>query len=211
MRRAKIKVCGIVCESDIEKLSSFNVSYVGMVFHEESKRYVDLARAEKIAKKAREFKIEPVAVFTHHSMQKMQKIVETLSLKTIQLHGEVSLKEQSKLPKELSRIYAFHVHENGELEERLEVLKEFRKGRDYLLYDGMEPGSGKFFSWADFEPIEGYPFFLAGGLKPSNVKEAILQTHPYAVDVSSGVEDENGRKSLPKIQAFVEEVESVFV
>ena len=141
----------------------------------------------------------------------MQKIIDLLELKTIQLHGEKSLHEQKDLSKNIARIYAFHVHENGEFEERPSILKDFRKSRDYLLYDGMEPGSGKFFSWKDFEPIEEYDFFLAGGLSKARVKEALLHTHPFAVDISSGVEDASGKKCLKKIKAFIDEVNSVYV
>ncbi|MCH9631612.1 MAG: N-(5'-phosphoribosyl)anthranilate isomerase [Chlamydiia bacterium] len=211
MSKAKIKICGIKNKDHIKEIANYGAHYIGLVFHEESKRYIEPKEASYIAQAAREYHLEPVAVFTHHTASEMQKIIDLLDLKTIQLHGEKSLAEQKNLSKDIARIYAFHVHENGEFEERPSILKNFRKSRDYLLYDGMVPGSGKFFSWKDFEPIEGYDFFLAGGLTSSRVKEALHHTHPFAVDVSSGVEDAKGEKCIKKIKAFIDEVNSVYV
>jgi phosphoribosylanthranilate isomerase len=85
--------------------------------------------------------------------------------------------------------------------------------RDYtdaaaLLLDSHEPGglggTGKVFDWARI-PQTARPLVLAGGLNPQNVARAVRQVKPWAVDVSSGVEDAPGRKNTEKMQAFINE------
>lgn len=75
---------------------------------------------------------------------------------------------------------------------------------EYLIFDSPKPGSGKTFDWSTI-PKDSPPFFLAGGLNPENVKEAIEQVNPFAVDVSSGVET-NGIKDPEKIKDFIRRV-----
>jgi phosphoribosylanthranilate isomerase len=78
---------------------------------------------------------------------------------------------------------------------------------EYLIFDSPNPGSGKTFDWNTI-PETGKPFFLAGGLNPENVAEAIKKTSPFAVDVSSGVET-NGIKDAAKIKEFIRRARSV--
>jgi phosphoribosylanthranilate isomerase len=75
---------------------------------------------------------------------------------------------------------------------------------EYLIYDSPNPGSGQTFDWSTI-PQNGKPFFLAGGLNPENVSEAIKKTQPFAVDVSSGVETD-GVKDAAKIKEFIRRV-----
>jgi phosphoribosylanthranilate isomerase len=77
---------------------------------------------------------------------------------------------------------------------------------EYLIFDSPNPGSGQMFDW-DTIPKTSEPFFLAGGLNPDNVAEAIARVSPYAVDVSSGVENQkSGFKDPAKIQEFIRRV-----
>jgi phosphoribosylanthranilate isomerase len=77
----------------------------------------------------------------------------------------------------------------------------------YRIFDSPNPGSGQTFDWSTI-PETGEPFFLAGGLNPENVEEAIKKTAPFAVDVSSGVET-NGVKNAEKIKEFIRRARSV--
>ena len=86
---------------------------------------------------------------------------------------------------------------------REDILAGIQTKADYLLLDsGM--GSGETFDWNTIPQIEK-PFFLAGGLYPGNVEEAVQNFHPYAVDVSSGVETD-GKKDETKIREFIRRV-----
>ena len=69
-------------------------------------------------------------------------------------------------------------------------------------------GTGRTFDWSVVRPVrEGTSFlFLAGGLTPDNVQEAIAAVRPDGVDVSSGVESAPGRKDPAKVRAFIDAV-----
>ncbi|HHO56742.1 MAG TPA: phosphoribosylanthranilate isomerase, partial [Trueperaceae bacterium] len=81
---------------------------------------------------------------------------------------------------------------------------------DSILLDGINPGSGQAFSWQDAKALAGFPnLILAGGLSPDNVGEAIKVLSPYAVDVSSAVEDSKGNKDPDKIVKFINAAKQV--
>lgn len=198
-----VKICGIKDPETAAYAARQGATFIGLVFEPKSHRFVETERAQAIAKEASRAGAIPVGVFTTHSAQDIEAIAKTVSLEVVQLHGKEAKKACPDLPPHLTRIFALHVEENGTVQE--EALEGLTPKRDFLLYDGVVPGSGIPFNWEEFEPNRSFRFFLAGGLEPGNVSHAIKTKHPTAVDVSTGVEDPVTKTKDPvRIQKFIQ-------
>ena len=198
MTGTAIKICGIKSAREAAYLPS-EVDYAGFVlFYPKSKRNVSIETARK-AFTALESGIKKVAVTVKPTLSQLFEI-EKAGFDYVQIHGEVlpEIFEKTAIP----IIKAFNVSDLNELEKYAgkECVKAF-------VLDSAVPGSGKSFDWEIVNRLDtlGKPVILAGGLDPENVGEAIKTIHPYGVDVSSGVEGENG-KDESKIKAFVQAV-----
>ena len=154
--------------------------YVGFVFAEKSKRYVTPQQAHILSDGLDE-KITPVGVFVDSSFDEINSICKAGTIKIAQLHGnepdELILRLQDT---GIKVIRAFKVQSEADIE------KAENSPADLVLLDSGT-GSGKTFDWSLIKQISR-PYFLAGGLDPKNVSQAIEQLHPFAVDVSSGIE-----------------------
>ncbi|MBO6112196.1 MAG: phosphoribosylanthranilate isomerase [Lachnospiraceae bacterium] len=194
----KIKICGLTSPKEAGYLNINKVDYAGMVlFFPKSKRNIDIKKAEAIRSKL-DKSIKTVAVTVSPDEAQIQAI-ERSGFDLIQIHGSIpdELWEKIHIPV----LKAFNVHDL----DRLDTYKQNDRICGYLI-DASEPGSGKTFDWSIIKNLDmnGRPFFLAGGLTPDNVADAVNELHPYAVDVSSGVEytDRPG-KDPSKIGRFV--------
>ena len=194
----KIKLCGLSRLADIEAVNAARPDYIGFVFAE-SRRKVTPAEAARL--KARlSPAILTVGVFVNAPPETILSLTAAGIIDWIQLHGSESpetirfLKEKSGRPV----LKAFSIQTPADLELAAATPA------DFPLLDNGKGGTGETFDWSLFEKQEK-PFFLAGGLSPENVKEAIERFHPYAVDVSSGVETD-GYKDYEKMKAFMDAV-----
>lgn len=192
----KIKICGFTKVEEIAYIENLPVDFMGMVlFFPKSKRNISIERAKEIIEAVPK-DVHKVAVVVSPTVEQVQEI-ERAGFDFIQIHGTMAedLWENIHLP--VIRAY------NGEAS----AVEDKEKIFAYLL-DAASPGSGKSWDWKEassFNP-KGKKIFLAGGLTPENVKEAVQVLHPYGVDVSSGVERPEGGKDKEKITKFVEEV-----
>jgi phosphoribosylanthranilate isomerase len=133
----------------------------------------------------------------------------------IQIHGKEQL-DSSEIHETISStrlIKTVYVTEEIFNEKVINDLKIF----DAVLMDsfsrGQYGGTGKVHDWTLSKQIRDtvapVPVILAGGLKPENVKEAVLAVEPYAVDVASGVEANPGVKDHKKVRAFIENAKQI--
>lgn len=194
MNDAKIKFCGIKNPEDIEAVNRIRPEYIGFVFWEKSRRYVTSEAAAELKAKL-DPAIQAVGVFVDEDPGVVEKLLGEGLIDLAQLHGqetdEMVRKLQERTGKQIVR--AFQIRTAADMEEAL------KSSADYLLLDSGT-GSGRTFDWSLLRrPLK--PFFLAGGLKPENVAEAIRQFRPFAVDVSSGIETD-GKKDHEKMSAF---------
>jgi len=201
----RIKICGLKDPELAYKAAKEGADYIGIMFYPKSKRVVELATAIEIAKATKKAGAQPVAVFVDHCADKMLEICETADIQIAQLHGEISRREHQFLPEEIKRIYVLHVNNLGEIVNGADPeIKLLKAQRDYFLFDGLVGGMGKQIKIdcvGDF--ARRMRFFIAGGLNKDNVGLIIDRCKPYGVDVSSGVEDEKGNKSLALISEFI--------
>lgn len=203
-----VKICGVTDPETAFYAASRGAQYVGIIFAKQSPRCVDVDRAVAIAKGAKKGGAKVVGVFVEQDAETMQRIADKVELDAVQLHGEVARKSHGELSENLARFYVCPISSDGfALEECHGGLEALDKERDFLLYDGLKPGSGESFDWDVFEPRREYNFILAGGLNPENVKVAIKKKQPDGVDVASGVEQPRLKKDYKLIKAFIQEAE----
>jgi len=187
----KTKICGLFRPQDIETVNLERPDFVGFVFAE-SRRRVTPKQAYALRKQLSPG-IVPVGVFVDEAPENILSLVSQGVIEMIQLHGS----EDEAYIKQLKSLGGLPVIKaNGPADSEA----------DYLLFDGIVPGSGQTIEWASLRHV-GRPFFLAGGLSPENVVEAIRVANPFVVDVSSGVES-GGVKDPQKIHEFIKRVKN---
>lgn len=195
----KIKICGLTREEDIAFANICRPDYIGFVFAEKSKRYVPVQQAAKLSRLL-DTDIIPVGVFVNAPVELVVTLLQDKVIRMAQLHGQ----EDSAYLKELRRrtdqplLQAFSIAGYQDAEAAECSLA------DYILLDQGAGGSGKPFDWQYGKTVRR-PIFLAGGLNPDNVADAVSALHPFAVDVSSGVETGKS-KDIEKMKAFVRAV-----
>lgn len=190
----KIKLCGLSRIEDIEAVNKLSPEYIGFVFAPKSKRYVTKEKAAKLKKQLKE-NILSVGVFVDESPEKIADLLNENIIDMAQLHGHETEGYIQTLRTITDKpiIKAFKVKSDTDLN----VIEN--STADYILLDSGA-GTGSVFNWKLIQNIKR-PFFLAGGLSIENINEAIHMLHPYAVDVSSGIETD-GFKDPVKMEAF---------
>ena len=199
----KIKLCGLSRPCDIDAANQLTSDFIGFVFAKKSKRYVAPEKA-KALREALNPAIKAVGVFVLTEADlcttEPEVIAALLSdgiIDLAQLHGGEDEAYIARLRALTDRplIQAFRIESPADLD------RARGSSADYILLDNGAGGTGAAFDWSLLSGFDR-PFFLAGGLGPGNVAEAITALHPFAVDVSSGIETD-GHKDISKMQAFV--------
>jgi phosphoribosylanthranilate isomerase len=194
----ELKICGLKRLEDIIAVNRHGADYAGFVFFEKSKRYVDPYKANELISLLRA-DIKPVGVFMDEPLDNVVRIARITGVELVQLHGHESEEYVEYVKRTLDRpvIKAYKASEEGALE------KAAQSNADYVMIDSGA-GSGKKFDWSILKDFKR-DYFLAGGLDPESVGEAIRMLEPFAVDVSSGVETD-GIKDEKKIAEFINAV-----
>ena len=191
----RIKMCGLRRACDIEAANELRPDYVGFVFANGSKRYVSLEEA-KALRSMLDPGISAVGVFVDADPSFIEDILDSGTIDMIQLHGNEDggyidrLRSSSSVP----IVKAFRIGDGMDVDEIMSCPA------DHIMLDSGA-GTGNVFDWNMIENMNR-PYFLAGGLSADNVEEAIERLHPFAVDVSSGIETD-GFKDKTKMAAFV--------
>lgn len=195
----RIKLCGLKRMEDIQKANELKPDYIGFVFAQKSKRAVTKELAKELKAKLDE-SIQVSGVFVNEDPDTILELLEEGIIDVAQLHGSEDetyikkLKEKTKSPV----VKAFSI----EGDEDIEMAN--RSSADYVLLDSGAGGTGTSFDWSLVAEMKR-DYFLAGGLTIDNVDASIRMLHPFAVDVSSGIETD-GVKDPEKMEKFVEKV-----
>ena len=200
-----VKMCGITNLKDARKAYEAGADFIGFNFYPHSPRYVSPRTARRILQHLPK-KVAAVGVFVNEREDKMLEIAREVGLDYLQLHGEESPEMVARLARNLPVIKAVRVRDSF----RAAELARFKRASAFLL-DGFDRrrhgGSGKTFRWnMALRAKRAGHIFLAGGLTPKNVTEAIRCAKPYAVDVCSGVETKPGKKDSALVADFMRAV-----
>jgi phosphoribosylanthranilate isomerase len=202
----KVKICGITNAADALVAVEAGADALGFMFYETSPRHVSIPQVAGMLKELPPFVIK-VGVFVDASEDLVMRAIGDCGLNMLQFHGNETPEYCTQFG--LMSVKAFRMRDAGSLA----ALREYPT--DAFLLDAFVAeklgGTGEKFNWelAIEAKKLGRPIFLAGGLTPSNVAEAVQTVQPYAVDVSSGVEATPGKKDHGKVREFIRAAKSV--
>ncbi len=198
----KVKICGITNLDDALAAADFGADALGFVFFKKSPRYISVSNAKSIIEQLPPY-VTPVGLFVNETKKNIEKIAQQTGITTIQLHGDEPPK--SCTIKGCKIIKAIRIASD----ESLELFKQYSDVVSAFLLDAYTEkiygGTAQKFDWDIARKAKKFGrIILAGGLTPENVREAIVHVQPFAVDVSSGVEKQKGKKDHKKMQLFIE-------
>jgi len=204
----KIKVCGMRNPSNIDDLVKLKPDYIGFIFYPKSKRFIGELIPDEIQSLIPVY-IQKVGVFVDEPFDNMLEKFKSNKLDMIQLHGSELPGYCERLKKlDIPVIKVFSV----DVAFDFETVKSYDPFCDYYLFDTaseLRGGSGLKFDWKKLDQYkDDKPFFLSGGIRPTDVEEIKQITHNelYAIDVNSGFEIEPAIKDIPKLKSFIEEL-----
>ena len=192
--KTRIKFCGMMREEDIAAVNRILPDYCGFIFAKGRRRTITAQQASRFYRLL-DRRVKAVGVFLDDSAERIEALAAEGIIDVIQLHGAeddafiTNIKEKTGLPV----IKAFPVRTERDLEAAA------RSPADHVLLDNGNGGTGKRFDWS---LIRGFdrPFFLAGGLGPDNLREALEEISPWAVDLSSGIETDSVKDERKMLQ-----------
>ena len=206
--RTRIKICGFTREDQLAQAAQLGVDAVGLVFYPPSPRNVSIEQAQVLCRAVPPF-VTTVGLFVDAPAEQVREVLRQVPLTLLQFHGDETPAycQQFDLP----YIKAVRVKPGLDL---LQYTTDFASARGLLLdayVAGVPGGTGERFDWTLIPADLPLPVVLSGGLDPENVAEAINNVRPWAVDVSSGVEQGKGNKDLAKMAAFIDGVRNADV
>jgi len=202
--RTRVKICGITRIEDAQAAAQAGADAIGLVFYAASARCVQLPQAQAICRVLPPF-VSVVALFVNAARAEVDRVLEAVPVDLLQFHGSEAADDCSGFARPY--IKAIGMQEGSD---PLAAMAAHPRASGFLL-DAWQPathgGGGAVFDWKLVPAGCDRPLVLAGGLTADNVSAAIERIQPFAVDVSSGVEERKGIKSEAMIQAFMRGVE----
>lgn len=192
---SRIKLCGMSRPEDIAAVNELKPDYIGFVIWEPSKRYVSGKEAGEL-KKMLDPGIKAVGVFVNEIPENVAELANTDVIDLIQLHGD----EDDDYISRLRKLTAKPLIQAIRIVSKDDIIRAEKSPADHILLDSGK-GGGKTIDW-ELAALISRPYFLAGGLNTENVSEAVKKLHPYAVDVSSGIETD-GHKDPVRMREFI--------
>ena len=204
----RIKICGITRVEDGLAAARAGADAIGLVFYGKSPRHVEVAQAAEIARALPPF-VTTVGLFVDPAAAEVEAVLRQLHLDLLQFHGDE--------PPEFCGQFGVPYLKAKRVKEGVDLVQyavRYREAKALLLdayVEGVAGGTGQSFDWGLIPAKLPLPVILSGGLDPQNVEAAIRQVRPWAVDVSSGVEQAKGIKDAAKIAAFMQGVRNAAV
>ena len=201
--RTRIKICGLTRVADAVHAARCGADAIGMVFYPPSPRHIALEQARTISRALPAF-VTRVALFVDADPAQVETVLTHVRPDLLQFHGDES--------PEYCRQFGVPYIKAARVKTDLNLVQYAALYADAqgLLLDAFVPGqpggTGQSFDWALIPENLPLSLILSGGLEPENVRHAVQSVHPWAVDVSSGVEISKGIKDAAKVAKFIQEV-----
>ena len=217
-----VKICGITSPDDAAMVSESGADYLGVLVNiDHSPRSVTPEQAHIV----RASSTIPLILLTFdHGLDQVLSLIEFLRPAGIQLAGNETVAYVKKLRNaatcEIWKSLHVPVDDTRKMNTRelVESMNHYsRSGVDKIVLDSvairknklLKGGTGQAFDWAEVKKIHDYPhpfIFLAGGINPQNVTDALLQAAPDGIDLSSGVEESPGKKDRRLVEELIKNI-----
>ncbi|MEO0687814.1 MAG: phosphoribosylanthranilate isomerase [Cyanobacteria bacterium J06649_11] len=207
----RVKICGITQPQQGKTIASLGATALGFICVKASPRYVTPEQIKAVVEQLPE-QIDKIGVFANSSQEEIAQTLAESGLTGVQLHGDESIEFCQKLRESLPKVEIIKAL-------RIKNTDDFTKAKTYteyvdtLLLDAYHPqqlgGTGKTLNWDTLQQFNpNCPWFLAGGLTPQNVSQALGKVKPSGIDLSSGVETAPGDKDLDKVRELFEKLKN---
>lgn len=211
--RTRIKFCGLSRLEEMHAAVAAGADAIGLVFFEKSARYVEPEAAACFMREVPPF-ISTVGLFVNATAEQVSAVVKHAPVSQLQFHGDESIEECCAAAHAVNRRFlrAIRIKPDMNANDLLKCEAKYRAASHLfagLLLDTWTDafgGAGKLFDWSIIPKELAPRVVLSGGLNAQNVTDAITRVHPYAVDVSSGIELSKGVKDPQKMREFAEAV-----
>ncbi|WP_088155935.1 phosphoribosylanthranilate isomerase [Achromobacter xylosoxidans] len=206
--RTRIKICGLTREQDIDAAVAAGVDAIGFVFYAKSKRCVTPTRAAQLRRMVPAF-VDVVALFVNPEQAEVQAVLDQVKPELLQFHGDETPQDCARYGHRFLRAFRAGAPGLDTAENLASTCRAYGEAAGWLFdsYSAGYGGSGHGFDYALLDEVRAdpvsRPLILSGGLNAENVGQAVELVRPWAVDVSSGVELEQGIKSSDRISFFV--------
>jgi phosphoribosylanthranilate isomerase len=211
--RTRIKICGLTRPEDIQAAVAAGADALGFVFYSKSPRNVSADSAGQLIRTVPPF-VSTVGLFVNASAAEVAETLAKAPVSLLQFHGDEAVADCCNIAKKVGRPFLRAVRVTSEMSaaDLIKCEQEFRSSSEWfagLLLDAFVEGyggGGKVFDWSVIPKELAPRLVLSGGLNELNAADAVRSLRPYAVDVSSGVEQSKGIKDAAKIRAFIHAV-----
>lgn len=211
--QTRIKLCGLSRPEDVLTAVEAGADALGFVFYDKSPRYVAPDVAAQLLKKVPPF-VTTVGLFVNASPEEVARIVKLAPVKLLQFHGDETIDDCCRAAEAVHRpfVRAVRIKPDTTSANLLKCEQDYRAASNLfagLLLDTWVDGyggGGKVFDWSLIPEELAHRVVLSGGLSAQNVAEAVVRLHPYAVDVSSGIERAKGVKDGAMMRDFIQAV-----
>ncbi len=209
--KTAVKICGLTNLEDARFAAGALADFIGFIFFDESPRYINPPKAGAIVNWIEGPKT--VGVFVNQPLDDVNMISRQVGLDLVQLHGTESSDYCQLVEKPVMKV--FHIESGTTAESLQKMIEPYLEHVDYLLFDkktkGLWGGTGEVFDWDILKNLShGKPFLLSGGISTANVRDACRNVRPFAVDLSSSVEQAPGIKDYDKIELFFNEMREIW-
>ncbi|ACK64553.1 Phosphoribosylanthranilate isomerase [Rippkaea orientalis PCC 8801] len=206
----RIKICGITQPDQGQAIAQLGATALGFICVPQSPRYVTPDQIQGVITQL-SISVDRIGVFANASLSQIEQVVQQTELTGVQLHGDESPQLCSEIKQRFNHLELIKAFRVKNLEALAQITAYFDRV-DTLLLDAYHPqllgGTGHTLNWdnlAHFNPP--LPWFLAGGLTPDNIQEALTRLHPTGIDLSSGVERSPGDKDLTKVAQLLTQLQ----
>jgi phosphoribosylanthranilate isomerase len=202
-----VKICGITNLDDALAAVGAGADALGFNFYNLSPRYITPQDAREIIEQLPD-SILTVGVFVNEESDTVRSIAKEAGLRALQLHGD----ESAEYCRELA---AFHIIKVFAVSDSFDVQALASYNVEAIMLDTkhntLRGGTGRVFDWSVALRVTPLipKLFLAGGLSPENVENAVEMVHPFAVDACSALEDRPGKKNHERMRVFINTVRGV--